>query len=224
VACLNWAAKPEQAYIERNPIARISKPACRSRGAEALIDPEDFAAILDAANPRMRDVLAFLRQTGTRPGNLARITAATVRWEERCVRLERHKTGEKTGRPLIIPLTAAALEILRRLASLHPEGALFRTSRGKPYTSKHLAEQLRRLRERLKEGGKLKGDPIAYSLRHQLATDLLLAGKPDAHVAAVLGHTSTQVLHQNYSHITGGAKEYARMIEEVISPDAGEGG
>jgi integrase len=217
VACLNWAARPEQSYIDRNPIAKIRKPACRARGAEALIAPEDFAALLEASNERMRDVLLFLRQTGTRPGNLARIEAKTVRWEARCVRLERHKTGEKTGRPLIIPLTKPALEILRRLAKKHPDGPLFCTRSGKPWTSKHLAEQFRRLRERLRKDGKVKGSPFAYSLRHQLATDLLSAGVPDAHVAATLGHTSTIILHRNYSHITGGAKEYAAAIERVIN-------
>ena len=42
---------------------------------------------------------------------------------------------------------------------------------------------------------------IAYGYRHGFATDALAAGVPDAHVAELLGHSSTAMLHKHYSHL-----------------------
>jgi hypothetical protein len=91
-SALNWAAKPEQGLLDQNPIRGMKRPSIRSRGAEAVIDPEDFRQLYETVNDRMKEVLLFLRQTGTRPVNLTRITAETVDWANRCVRLTVHKT------------------------------------------------------------------------------------------------------------------------------------
>ena len=52
---------------------------------------------------------------------------------------------------------------------------------------------------------KLKVKAIAYGYRHGFATDALAAGVPDAHVAALLGHGSTAMLHKHYSHLSSRA-------------------
>jgi integrase len=182
VTALNWAAKPEQQIIDRNPIAGMRRPQCRSRGAEAVVNPKDFDAILQAATPAMQDALAFLRATGTRPSNLARIHAESIDVANRCVRLTNHKTYANTGRPLVIPLTQAALDVLLRLAAKYPEGPLFRTRHGLPMTGGRLSCAIGDIKRR--KGLSLTGNPIAYGLRHTLATELPSKDMPDAKVAA----------------------------------------
>jgi integrase len=44
-----------------------------------------------------------------------------------------------------------------------------------------------------------------YGYRHSFATDVLANGVPDATVAALLGHSSTAMLHKHYSHLTARA-------------------
>jgi integrase len=46
----------------------------------------------------------------------------------------------------------------------------------------------------------------AYGYRHTYATSALAKGVPDATVAALLGHSSTAMLHRHYSHLTSQAK------------------
>jgi integrase len=53
---------------------------------------------------------------------------------------------------------------------------------------------------------------IAYGLRHSFATDALERGVPDAHVAELLGHSGTAMLHKHYSHL--GAK--AQALREAL--------
>ncbi len=45
----------------------------------------------------------------------------------------------------------------------------------------------------------------AYGSRHTYATSALAKGVPGATVAALLGHSSTAVLHRHYSHLTSQA-------------------
>ena len=46
-------------------------------------------------------------------------------------------------------------------------------------------------------------DPNGYW--HSFAIDVLANGVPDATVAALLGHSSTAMLHKHYSHLTARA-------------------
>jgi integrase len=42
---------------------------------------------------------------------------------------------------------------------------------------------------------------IPYGFRHTLATDALAQGVPEAHVAELLGHRGTAMLHKHYAHL-----------------------
>lgn len=59
----------------------------------------------------------------------------------------------------------------------------------------------------------------AYGYRHAFATEALAAGVPDAHVAALLGHTSTAMLHRHYSHLTHQAQAMRAALERVRGRD-----
>src|SRR5262245_15789605 len=82
MAALNWAAKPTRRLIPNNPLRGLEKPRTRSRGAEALVTPEAHEAFLDHVSEDFRLILQVLRDTGTRPGNICRVTASHCDWGE----------------------------------------------------------------------------------------------------------------------------------------------
>jgi integrase len=96
------------------------------------------------------------------------------------------------------------MEALRQQRDRHRTGFLFRQKTGKPYTCIGLTKAVWRLSRRI-------GRPLtAYGFRHTFATDALGDGIPDTHVAALLGHGSTRMVHAHYSHLS----ENARLLKD----------
>jgi integrase len=228
VACLNWAAKPENNLIGNNPIRGMSRGTTRSRGAETLIEPDDYQRLYDAANPALRRVLFALRQTGARPSAVCRITAQDCHFAEGVIRLEQHKTGRKTGRAQLIPMTEPLKAMLLDLARQYPEGPLFRTVRGRPYTPAYLSEHVGRMQsEKRKWPVRLSKRVICYGFRHTVATELLEGNVPDAKVAAILGHANTAMIYRHYGHLGAKIKNLRDEMERVLNggnPDTASGG
>ncbi len=88
----NWAF--EEGLIDRNPLARVRKPA--SEGRELAISPADYAQIMDAVKePGFRDLLELAWETGARVQELRTM-------EARHLDLERNRVvfppGNRRGR------------------------------------------------------------------------------------------------------------------------------
>jgi integrase len=111
--------------------------------------------------------------------------------------LSEHKTKKKTGKPRLVYLTPAMLELTRKLMERYPTGPLFRNSRGKPWTRNAIRCRFRNLRVKLPH---LKG-VVSYTYRHSFVTDALENGVGVAQVAELLGHTSTDMVMQHYQHL-----------------------
>jgi integrase len=60
---------------------------------------------------------------------------------------------------------------------------------------------------------------VAYGYRHTFATQALASGVPDAHVAALLGHSGTVMLHKHYSHLTSKATVLHEALASVSAVD-----
>jgi integrase len=197
LAALNWATKPDTKLIPSNPLKGMVKPHVRSRGADTLISDHDHEKLLAAVPEDLRIVLIALRYTGTRPSIVSRVTAEDFDAERGTWRIKPkdHKTGKKTGRPLILGLHQVVVDLCKQLAANHPEGPLFLTKKGEPWHAQKLASRI------LWYAKKLNVRVISYGYRHTLATDMLLEGVPDTTVAAFLGHKNTDALHKNYSHL-----------------------
>src|SRR5262249_51319847 len=111
----------------------------------------------------------------------------------------KHKTAKKTGRPRIVYLCPAAVELSKRLIEqCQDDGPIFRNTRGRPWTKNAVLIRFCKLR---KKHPQLKG-VIAYTYPSSFATDALEAGVPDATVAALLGHTNTNTLHRFYARLS----------------------
>jgi integrase len=214
VTCLkrayNWAEA--EGILTSNPVKKVAKPAARAR--DRILTPEErlevAAAIKDA---EFGDFVFALQETGCRPSEVARVTAADVDPEQGVWTLEQHKTRKRTGKPRVVYLTPPMLELTRRLLERHPEGTLFRNLRGRAWTRNAIRCRFRRIRHRLPH---LKG-VISYTYRHSFATDALVNGVGAIEVAELMGHANTDMLVKHYQHLAGKRKH---MLEAAVTARA----
>jgi integrase len=139
----------------------------------------------------------MLHETGARPSELARLTAEDVDFGAGVAILTEHKTAHATGKARRIVLSPNALAIVTAQAEAHPEGPIPRNSMGDPWMKKNIGYAMRGTCRRAGVSA------IVYGYRHTYATDALSKGVPDSVVAALLGHSTTTMLHKHYSHLTG---------------------
>jgi integrase len=212
LACIStafrWATRHR--LIPSNPLTDLRKPVRRSRGVSAVVSEDEHKKLLAVADPLMRDLLTVLWATGARPGEITGLTCDMVkRATDGVIPLAEHKNAGK-GKPRFLILTGEAWEVASRRAT--GDGLLFRGSRDGPLTPKAISSRMRRLCD--KAGVRA----IAYGYRHGFATDALVKGLPDAQVAALLGHSSTTMLHKHYSHLTG----QSRVLRDALVKVRGE--
>jgi integrase/recombinase XerC len=218
-AFLGWCVRQE--IIARNPAQAMAKPKSRSRGADSVISPADHAKLLEHATPQLRLVLSILHATGARPGEVCKFAVENFDPSAGVVKLAEHK-ADHTGRIRLVFLPPETVEVLKAQADRYGSGALLRNRLGKPWTPKAIAWALLKLRE--KAGVKA----IAYGYRHTFATDGLANGLPETHVAELLGHGSTAMLHKHYSHLTAKAgilRNAAALVRPAVptaEPNPGE--
>jgi integrase len=224
-AAFNWAASPGKGgeIIPKNPLDGMPVPTMRKRSAEVVVSEEEFAGLLGLVkSAAVRDILTVAWETGTRPVNLSRATAANLADDGNALLFADwnspegsavHKTFKATGRPLVVPLTDAAREVVRRLVAEHPVGPIFRTATGLAWTEVRLANTVHHYAKR----AGLKGRFTAYACRHTRATALLEAGHSDTDVAAILGNTPT-VIHKNYSHVAAKVNRLRDLLNGSRKP------
>lgn len=225
LAAFNWAAEPHRRLITSNPIHGYEKPRRRSRGAEALIPEEAHQTLLDNVPEDFALVLRVLRDTGTRPSNVCRVTAAHCLWEEGGWWFSEetaqdgpvHKTFEKTGEGLFVPVSEEVMALCRELAAKQPEGPLFLTKEGEPWNSDKIAQRFGYYRKKLNESGvKVPENLIAYGYRHTRLTELLEDGVSETVVAAIAGHKGTAMLHGHYGHVMANRKLVSGTLQKHI--------
>lgn len=194
-AALNHCVK--QGYLPDNPIRHMPKPTTGTR--DRLVSRAELETILASVRDEaFRDLVSAWYQTGARPSELARLRAEHIDWAKGVIVLSRHKTIRKQGKPRIIYLTPAMEEILRRRLAGATSGYVFTGRRGNPWNRNSIYQRFQWLREKHPE---LQGI-TAYSFRHSFATDALERGVPEAVVAELLGHSSTQMLYRHYAKLS----------------------
>lgn len=197
-AFFGWCIRQE--YIDYNPFRRVPKPRSKSRAAKAVISPAEHEKMLAAASPQLRDVLLILHATGCRPGEACGITVENFDPTTGIAKLADHKTASQTDKPRLICVPPAECELLAKLAVEVGTGPILRTVNGNPWTARAITERMQTLKK--KTGVK----KFAYGHRHTFISDALAGGTPEAVTAALVGHTSTAVLHRFYSHLGSNAE------------------
>ncbi len=204
----SWAEA--EGIIPTNPFKRIKKPAvgCRSRVLSADERRQIHEAIDD---PKFGDFVTALEETGCRPSEVARVTAADVDLTVGVWVLTKHKTAKKTGEPRVIYLTPKMVDLTTRLISTVPEGPLFRGKSNRPFSKNAIRCRFRRLREKLPQLGNF----ISYTFRTTYATTALENGVGVAQVAELLGHKSTDMVMRHYGHLNQKVKHMREMAAKA---------
>jgi integrase len=201
----SWARK--QGYLDANPIEGVAKPGIDSRSRPFTTIQLD--AILAVTDQALGDLLIVLRETGMRPSEGMRMTAAELQLTQDQIVLPRGMTK----RPRVVYLTERAKVVLARLAVENPKGPIFLNAGGTAWTRHLLSHRFARLRKRL--GAEFGREIAAGGLRHGFATDALLAEVPIATVAELLGHTSTAMVEKHYSHLRENRGYLKRAVKRV---------
>ena len=97
VTAFKWAEA--SGIIAHNPLKSVKRPPKASRGTKAVVDDDAHGKLLDAATPELRLLLTLLYETGARPSELSRLTAAEVDLKAGIAPLGDHKTAGTTVNP-----------------------------------------------------------------------------------------------------------------------------
>lgn len=207
-----WARKV--GHLVEDPIAGMELP--RPRKREAIPTHEQVEAMRKAAwGQPFRDLLTALIETGCRPSEVTRLQVKEVDLQAGLWRVHdkiRWKTGQEFRK---VYLNATMIALTRRLLDLHPEGLVFRNSRGGPWTKGLISYRFIRLRRKLGFGPEC----TAYALRHLYVTDALERGVPPATVAELVGHRTLDQIMATYSKL-GLRTEHLRSAAATVRPAA----
>ena len=117
-----------------------------------------------------------------------------------------HKTAKKTQRDRLIFLTPEARAFVEECVAKHPEGPLFRTLRGDPWSPQNVTQKWRQwLLKRPKVVAYLEEHGIdpkqmkTYNFRHSAISKWLDDGG-DIYVASQLFGTSVKMIERRYGH------------------------
>ena len=194
-AAFRWAEKRNPKC--QSPIRWLEMPSPVSRDVD--LTPEQLDKLIAlAAKSRdggaLLDIITIMTQTGCRPQEAPGWKPVTSTGRAGFGNsLSANPRARKE--PRIVHLTDKAFEICQRLALKHPEGAIFRTSAGRPWTRNAFSYRLYCLSEKL-------GFPVCpYALRHCFATDAITRGVDLQTIATLMGHKDLGMLSKVYQHI-----------------------
>lgn len=182
----------------------LRRPPKESRGAEMVISAEGYAKILRDTTGDFHQLIRVMWSTGARPSEVCGLTCEGIDWPNGTATLRHHKTAGK-GKRRVLYFSPEALAVLAEQRAKYGTGWLFRGVGGEPLTAYKLNRRFTRLSE------KLGVDASPYSFRHSYISRSLAAGVPDTVVAALVGHSSTAMIHAHYSHIS----EFGRVLRDA---------
>ncbi len=189
-----------------HPLAFL-KPGRESAGADSVVPDDVYKKCLRYTTGDFQQFIRFLWNTGCRPAEASKLTAEAIDLAAGVARLKYHKTRLRTGKVRLLYLGPEAMEVIKEQLVLHPAGYLFRGMRGVPYSLQAIVMRFVRLSAKV-------GHPVcAYNFRHTFATRALSKGIPDTHVAALMGHANTVMVHRHYGHVN----QNSRLLRDVAA-------
>ena len=156
--CLKWATA--EGLITTNPLAHLKIPKAEQR--EVYVSPDEFETLLSfVPDPALRELMLVSYQTGCRPQESLHVEASHVDISnQRWVFSKSESKMKQISR--IVYLCDSSMEIVRRNLLRHPNGAILRNSKGKPWTISAVNCGFTRLQLRMgKAAMKRRGEVIS---------------------------------------------------------------
>jgi integrase len=222
-----------------NPLTGVELPKKEKRKANVL-EPDEALKVLEVCRAEPGGIFAaFLLWSGTRPNEATGLQWKDVSWEKGSVEIRRNivwlqgnkwefgdlKT-EDSNRSFTLPASFMAWLKEHRQAQLQQRmrigrnwadyDLVFANEVGEPLTRsvyRHLWRRILGKASLPEERTKMR----PYDARHTMATLLLLERTPTKVVSARLGHASTSITEDVYSHVLDAMQEQATDdLERVI--------
>jgi site-specific recombinase XerD len=221
----NWAAK--QRLIAANPFRGVSQ---RTGQPRRPMTEEEFNRLVKAAEGRITkkrptpgerfiEFIRFLRITGARTKEAARLKWADIDLETALITLQRHKTSsqQRQPKPRIIPLVAEVVSLLIEIRKRkEPSEFVFLNHRGTTWNRSSLSLRMQRARE--KAG--IPNDSKLYGLRHAFGTRAIVNGVDLKTLAELMGHESTRTT-EHYLHLAGQKAHLHSAMQKANAPNPG---
>ena len=208
LAVLNWSASKKVRLIPTNPLkGLIELPEGGSRGGEAVWPNKVFDLVVRHANPAFADVVRILAWTGARPSTICRIEAKHYLPDLKLWDVEALYKGRKSRAKYVkrIWLPDPARKLVKRLNKQHPEGPIFRNSKGESWSQVTLQVYMYQMQHKFKATKELEwpeGGVCLYGLRHTFATNFIKQ-RPDKleYLRELLGHKDLKMIRDHYGHL-----------------------
>ncbi|MCB0920037.1 MAG: tyrosine-type recombinase/integrase [Actinobacteria bacterium] len=197
--------------IARNPMDGVAVPRGGQKDPVVPTREQVLALIAAAPDARMRAFIATLAYTGTRISEALSIQWADVDLEANRIRILK----AKGGKPRAVPITAGLrVELVawrkaqnaQHLASpvwLEGSDWVLASDHGTQWDAHNARKLFRPIAKDICPG------LTPHGLRHATATMLLEEGVPMKVVSELLGHSSTRITSDLYSHVTD------RLVKEA---------
>jgi integrase len=166
-----------------------------------------------SAGARFRQLLVFLRFTGARPGEAARLRWEHIDLEAQVIRIPRHKTSrtQQVKKPRVIPLHPVVVKLLAYVRRLNQPGdVVFLNHRKTPWNRSSLSLRIRRARA----AGGIPDDAKLYGLRHRFGTAAVVNGVDIKTLAELMGHETTRMT-EHYLHLAGQKEHLADAMRRA---------
>jgi integrase len=181
---LMFAWGHDQGLLPSNPLQRFRRPPMARR---AHVPDGDVDRLLGGVfSQAFRTYVEMARETGCRPGELRRLSAADLNEDCTVARV----TGKTGTRP--VALSPRARQIVMELRERNPTGPLLRNTEGDPWTGRALQCAFRRA------GARVGVKVCPHQMRGVFASKALKQGVDLAIVSKLLGHKSVQVTFKHY--------------------------
>lgn len=206
---LGWGA--ERGHVKDNAakdVRGVKRPKAMPDANRPWSD-EERHAVLAAASPHLRAVLALMAYTGLGPKDAVRLPRSAYRNGE--IATSRTKTGEPVFWPIVKPLRD-------ELAAMpaHSATTLCASSLGRPWSQDGVQVAFQRLKKKLAEAGAIGPGLTLYGLRHTVAVILRESGADERTIADALGQRTPAMA----LHYAKGADLRPKMRGVVASFDA----
>ena len=188
-------ARREWSIVIADSLLHVRKPPA-GRHRTRRIEPEEVSRLLSAFDQKFRDFVLLAIETGLRRGELCRIEAKDIDWQNGLLEVPQTKNGH----PRSIPLTPNALALLRGNAT---------TQLGPMFPWSPRAIQMRWFRAVRRLGLE---DLRFHDLRHEAVSRFFEMGLSVPEVALISGHRDPRMLFR-YTHLR--PEEVAKKLATV---------
>lgn len=189
-------------------LKREQRRSSRAHGKRFLPDL-DRVAYVDHVVPWV----LTMYYTGFRPGDLFGLRWEQVNLDFCTIRKVVEKTSHHHPEPITFPLSTAAVEVLRTWRKQQGEpksGLVFPARNGKRMSSTAMQKPWATIR---KMAG-LPDDLVLYTLRHNFASQLVMAGVDLLTVSKLMAHSDIQTTIAHYAHLR---PDHTRDAVEVVA-------